>query len=313
MSRFSKYTFAVICPVWGTRKISLYLAGLCVFLGACLRLDSQLFNNDGSIEKYYLDAYTGEVDFILDESYTIPDSLVHLFTLESDNNGDVATIYALYIGRMEEIATDTVILYCHGNRDHMDFYWQRAKLMANTGGKNRFGVMMFDYRGYGLSEGTPSEENLYADANAALEWLKSYGLTGERLVMYGYSLGSAPATELTAFPRALVPSKLVLESPFASSETMVQDGTKLSLPASFFTNAKIDNADKIEEVEQPFLWLHGTEDDFLALETHGETVFKNYKGLYSEAHRVDGAGHNDVPLVVGFENYLSTLEHFLEK
>lgn len=82
----------------------------------------------------------------------------------------------------------------------MDFYWSRVQLLANTGGKNHYGVLMVDYRGYGLSEGKPTEEGLYADVDARLQWLKTSWLSNERLVMYGFSLGSAPATKSTAAP-----------------------------------------------------------------------------------------------------------------
>ena len=69
-------------------------------------------------------------------------------------------IHAVYLGNIADIATDTIILYCHGNRDHLDFYWPRIKLLANVGGKNRYGVLAMDYRGFGLSEGPATEEGM---------------------------------------------------------------------------------------------------------------------------------------------------------
>ena len=152
----------------------------------CARLDDNLFNpNENEITAYNLGNYTGEVDFKLDAAYDIPANKVHLFALDSKAPGEAqaTTIHAVYIGDRQRIATDTVIVYCHGNKDHMDFYWPRAQLLANVNGKNRYGVLMIDYRGYGLSEGEPSEEALYADVNAGLQWLAAQGLTGNRLVM----------------------------------------------------------------------------------------------------------------------------------
>lgn len=282
-------------------------------LTGCLNLDDNLYNNDNTIENYQLDSYTGETDFILDNSYTIPDSLIHRFTLGSQapSESTPTTIQAIYIGDISQISQDTVIMYCHGNKWHMDFYWQRAKLLANVGGKNRFGVMMIDYRGFGLSEGKPTEEGMYADVDAALEWLKQQGLTGDRLIMYGFSLGSAPATELTANPRSLVPAKLMLEAPFASAAVMVQDGSGLAMPASFFTDLEIDNAEEIKKVEQPFFWIHGTDDDFLSIKTHGEVVYKNYQGTYSVAHRVEGGGHGSVQTAMGFDDYKEAVLDFI--
>ena len=117
----------------------------CISIAGCARLDDSFFNpNHTKITAYKLDSYTGETDFRLDASYKIDDSLVHLFTLNSQAPGENSPtkIYALYIGHMARIATDTVIMYCHGNKDHMDFYWPRAELLANTNGKNNYGVMM---------------------------------------------------------------------------------------------------------------------------------------------------------------------------
>jgi pimeloyl-ACP methyl ester carboxylesterase len=295
-------------------KLCVVLSG-CLFLSACLRLDANLYNPSTEIKSYQRDAYTGEQDFVLDATYKIPDSLIKVFTLNSSAQGETTPtpIYATYIGSVSRIATDTIILYCHGNKWHMDLYWQRAKLLANVGGKNRFGVMMVDYRGYGLSSGHSTEESLYADVNAALSWLKEKGLSEKRLVIYGYSLGSAPATYLTANPTIAVPYKLILEAPFASAAVMVQDGALLAMPASFFTSLKIDNAEQIKKVKQPFCWIHGTADDFLNIKTHGEVVFKNYKGASGEAHRIQGASHTNIPTIMGYSTYSQTLLTFITK
>lgn len=285
---------------------------IAITFSSCLTLDENLFNNS-KLESYKLDNYSGEVDFILDDSYKIPDSLVSIFTLPSKAAGEssATTIYAIYIGDIAKITTDTVIMYCHGNKDHMDFYWQRAKLLANTKSKNRFGVLMIDYRGYGMSEGKPTEAGLYADVDAALNWLKTKGLSNDRLVMYGFSMGSAPATKLSAENWSLKPEKLILEAPFASAETMVQDGSGLSMPADFFTTLEINNGEKIKSVSQPFFWVHGESDDFLNIDTHGAVVYNNYQGTYKEAHRIAGAGHSSVPQTMGFVNYMNAVGNFI--
>ncbi len=287
-----------------------------VAICSCSRLDDNLFNpNENEITEYKLDNYTGEVDFRVGPSYKIHDSLIHLFTLNSQASGEAnpTKIWAVYIGSLHRIKSDTVIVYCHGNKDHMDFYWPRAQLLANAGGKNRFGVLMMDYRGYGLSEGEPSEDGLYADVDAALQWLKMNGLTNARLIMYGFSMGTAPATKLTAEPRSMTPLKLILEAPFASASAMVQDATGLALPGKFVTDLRINNAEEIKKVQQPFLWIHGEEDDFLSLKTQGEVVYKNYKGVYKEAHRIPGANHSNVPNTMDFENYLKVITEFIER
>lgn len=289
------------------------IALLCTVCLSCIRLDSMLYNPESSIEAYSFDTYTGEVEIEVGEEYKIADSLIHSFPLVSDPAGDNLEIYALYVGRIADISTDTVILYCHGNRSHMDYYWPRMKLLANAGGKNRYGVMAMDYRGFGLSEGEPTEEGLYEDVDACMRWLKQMGLSDDRLIIYGFSMGSAAATELCANKRTLQPSKLMLESCFASDEVMAQDASGLSLPGSYFSNLEIDNAEEIRKVEEPFFWIHGVEDDFLSIKTHGEVVYKNYQGRYSEAHRIEGAGHADVPAVMGYPEYLEAVHQFIQR
>jgi pimeloyl-ACP methyl ester carboxylesterase len=286
---------------------------LCLSLSSCLRLDSQLFNEE-ELSEYQFDAYTGKKELPdLPALYNVADSMKQLFTLTSSSNEGTAKIYAVYIGDQSNLNSDTVILYCHGTGRHMDNYWNRAKLLANIGGKYRYGVLMFDYRGYGKSEGKPTEENMYADVDAAMKWLQSKGVTNNRLIIYGYSLGSAPSCEVAANHYSMKPAKLILEAPFASAAVMVNDGSKLALPSSYFTNLKIDNAEEIKKVTQPFFWMHGTNDDFLSIKTHGEIVFKNYHGSYSEPHRIPNAVHSNIPSVWGYENYTSALAAFIER
>ena len=281
---------------------------------SCLKLDSNLYNNK-KITGYELDNYKGEQDFVLDDSYAIPPNRVNIFTLPSKtkNENNSTSIQALFIGDPSRIAVDTVILYCHGNKWHMDFYWQRAKLLAHVNGKNRYGVMMMDYRGFGLSEGKPTEDGMYADVSACIDWLKEKGLTGNRLIIYGFSLGSAPACELTAHPAALEPAKIILEAPFASADVMANDASQLDMPAAYFTDLKIDNAEEIKTVEQPLLWLHGDNDLFLNYKTHGEVVYNNHHGKFKSFHITAGADHGEVPEKTGFKEYLDILGSFICK
>jgi pimeloyl-ACP methyl ester carboxylesterase len=298
-------------------KIQHYILGtVIVLLMSCnKRLDSFLFNNS-KIDVYHLDDYAGDKPFELDANYDIPSDLIHVFSYPIVDQGKTLLVYAIYIGDLNTINQDTVILYCHGNRDHMDFYWNRQKLLAHVGEKNRYGVLSFDYPGYGMSEGTPTEENMYLATSGALDWLKNKGMVNNRLIAYGYSLGSAPATKISANPNqfSLTPSILILENPFASAEVMVQSSAGLSFPGSYFTNVKIANAEEIRKVNQPFLWFHGTDDTFLTLESHGQVVFDNYSGARGKAVIVEGATHDGeqgVPKVMGLSNYLNTILNFI--
>ena len=92
---------------------------------------------------------------------------------------------------------------------------------------------------------------------------------------------------------------------------MVQDGSGLALPGDFFTTLSINNGEEIKSVQQPFFWIHGEADDFLNIETHGQVVFSNYTGSYSEAHRIAGADHTSIQTTMGFQNYMDAVGDFI--
>ncbi|MFZ9453923.1 MAG: alpha/beta hydrolase [Bacteroidia bacterium] len=291
----------------------LIIVPLCIFCVACFKLDSNLFNSRTDITTYLFDAYTDEQDFKLDSSYNI-DS-VYSFDVFSKTAQETSPtrIKACLIGFKHKLKTDTVILYCHGNKWHMDFYWQRAKLLAHINGKCRYPVLFFDYRGFGLSEGQSSETAMYADTRACLQWLKDQGVVSNRLILYGFSLGSAPATEICSHvtDNPISPSKLILEAPFGSSEIMVKDASRINLPASYFTNLKIDNCEEIKNVSIPLLWTHGTSDMFLNYKTHGEVVYNNKHYGYKTKYLVENAGHDNIPNTMGFDFYLREIGKFI--
>lgn len=280
---------------------------------SCLRLGDQFFNTE-KIDHYALDDYTGERELKdMPSTYSVDADKINLFKLSSDDNGDVQDIYAIYLGEIDSIAVDTVILYCHGNKHHMDLYWNRAKLLAQVNGRHNYGVLMMDYRGFGMSTGETTESGMYADVNTCMNWLKSKGLTDDRLVIYGYSLGTASAATLCATTRAMRPEKIILEAPFSSSAAMINDAAIAALPAVYFTDVKVNVGEKIKDVHQPLCWLHGTNDDFLDIDTHGEVVFANHPGPFKIAHRVAGAVHNNLPSVMGYEVYLNALGSFVRQ
>jgi pimeloyl-ACP methyl ester carboxylesterase len=292
----------------------IFLSAVVFMLFACRkRLDNFLFSNDNSITEYQLDNYTGRTTLDVGDSYAIDPALIHKFMIPMTFQGEEIQLAAIYVGDTTQISIDTVIMYCHGTADHMDFYWPRQKLYANLGGKNRFGVLMIDYPGYGLSEGSPTEENMYASVDAGLNWLKTKGLTKERLVLFGFSLGTAPTCQVAGNESSfsLAPGKFILEAPFASAEVMVQDAALLAMPSSYFVNIKIDNAEEIKKATAPFLWIHGEADSYLSIHTHGEVVFNTYPKSTKTAVRVPGGEHEDTPFVMGYENYLSAILNFI--
>jgi pimeloyl-ACP methyl ester carboxylesterase len=292
-----------------------YITLLLLMLGliSCRkRLDSFLFN-PSKLDSYQLDNYQGEVSLDLAGQYSVPQNMIHFVDFPITDNGKTIQIKGIYVGDTATISQDTVILYCHGNKDHMEFYWPRQKLYANAGELGRYGVLMFDYPGFGLTEGTPSESNMYESTRSALLWLKEKGLSNDRLVMFGFSLGSAPVCEVAGntsdYP--LQPSKIILEAPFASAEILIQDAALLSMPGSFLVDLKIDNASEIKKVNVPLLWIHGTADSFLTMTNHGQLVYDNKPGT-KEAVKVEGGEHETTPFVMGYQNYIDKIAQFIQ-
>lgn len=275
-----------------------------------LTIDSIAFYNE-ELKEYKFDNYDGGWNFEAPGSYSISEDKIHLFSLYSVDldQQDSAKIYAVYVGDTTTIQTDTVIVYCHGQSAHMDAYWQRTKLLANIGSKNRYGILTMDYRGYGMSEGTPTEQGLYRDVETCLDWLKSKGVSNQKVIVYGYSLGTVPAVEVAANYEDFKPGKLVLESPLASAQNFAEESTIINLSSSFLSTLQFDNVEKIKNVAQPFLWMHGKADDYISI-SNGELVYENYGGIQGTAIRIDGANHGNVPLIIGFENYNNLLVEF---
>ena len=279
-----------------------------VFMSSCIKLDDIAFYNE-TVTEYQYDHFNGDIDFVLDSNFNVSD--IHEFNITSDGY----SLSSVYIGEIADIPNDTIILYCHGQTGHMDYYWQRAKLLANCGFKNRFGVYTFDDRGFGMSEGVPTEKGMYEDVRAAYDWLINAGSNPNNIILYGFSLGSAPATDLSAYGQnGQFPLKLILESPFASADFLAQESTLIQVSASYVTNLEFDNVQKISLVQQPLMWMHGTEDDYVAI-TNGEAIVANYSGTDTTFIRVIGAQHgkNGVPQTMGYENYLQALEEFITK
>lgn len=289
------------------------LVFLSLFFTACFRLDSFLYEPE-AVDAYLLDQYTGPQEMKDELAFIrVPDSLIYQFSIPSANGNQ---IYGIYIGNRDEMNQDTVILYCHGNSRNNENYWPRSKLLWYAMQKHGIhgGVLLFDYQGFGASEGEAHEESLYEDTYAMYQWLLDGGADPGKMIIYGYSLGSAPATRLCYEHKDgfdMEVAKLILESPFASAEVFVQDATLLAIPGSFMVNLQINNAEEIKEVTQPFLWIHGIDDHYIPMKTHGQVVYDNYQGDKKESLLVPGARHSDVPAVYGIEKYADFIAEFI--
>ena len=249
-----------------------------------------VFNSCSDIGSFML--YGGDGDYIftnadLDPEYHVDEDKLHLFAVPSDDD----TIYGLYIGDFYQIESDTIIVYLHGNAPSMDGFWSTVAVMANLGGKHRYGVVMYDYRGFGKSTGTSrNEETMAADYDAIMLWLEDRGLESDRMVVFANSLGSLPAGPAAAGGSRIPIEKLVLEVPQSSANVIMQNSTGLSLPSSMITEYNFDIGKNMEDYTEQLLWMHGALDDVAPLETAMGAV-QRHNGSYYREEVYQDAGH----------------------
>lgn len=212
---------------------------------------------------------------------------------DAANNVPAATLKGLYVGNPADIATDTVILYLHGNANSMNAFWNALRHMANLGGRHRYGVMCYDYRGFGNSEGpSTGTASMRQDLYAALQWLKDRGLTSDRLVVFGNSLGTLPgAQEAGEQGGPLKIDKLVLECPQSNADAFFQDAVGLSVPSSLATDYAFDVDGNMARYPGALLWMHGMDDD-VALIDNAKNLYAAHQGRFKRAHLLAGVGHN---------------------
>lgn len=198
---------------------------------------------------------------------------------------------------------DVTWLWFHGNAGNISHRLDNLKLLHDELGVS---IFLFDYRGYGRSQGTPSEEGTYRDAEAALAYLRTRrDVDPERIVYFGRSLGAAVAVELaTCEP----PLGLILESPFPSIQALARHHYPF-LPIGPLLRTKYDSSAKIDKVKAPLLVLHGDSDEIVPLKA-GRSLFEAAREP-KRFHVIPGAGHNDTYLVGG-EEYLQALRRFLD-
>ncbi len=201
------------------------------------------------------------------------------------------------------------LLFFHGNAENIAGCLELAKLTRPAG----YDLLLVDYRGYGQSEGRPSEAGLYQDGRAALAYLRSRQ-AGEpgRVVVWGRSIGAAVAVEAAAADPSGI-AGVILESSFTSVPDLLRSGGHWFMyVASRFGTYRFDSAARIRGVRAPALVIHGTADD-IAPFSLGRRLFDLAPGR-KEFVAIEGGGHNDLVPVYEDEvwdaarRFLKTLE-----
>jgi fermentation-respiration switch protein FrsA (DUF1100 family) len=194
-----------------------------------------------------------------------------------------------------------VLLWCHGNAGNLIHRLDNMAALYRVG----LSLFIFDYRGYGLSEGHPSEAGFYQDALAAYQYVTdTRRVTAERLVLFGRSVGAAVAGDVAAKRPA---AGLILEGAFPSIEAVVKH-YYYGLPLHWLISSRFPLVDKLKQVRMPVLVIHGEQDDIIPVEL-GRSVF-NAAPAPKSLYLVPGAGHNDC-YVVGASAYFSRLNQFI--
>ena len=182
-----------------------------------------------------------------------------------------------------------ILVFFHGNAGTIGDRAQKVRPYLSAG----FGVILAGYRGFGGNPGSPSETGLYDDAATILNHLKATGISSERWVLYGESLGSGVATEMAhRYAISGMPiGALVLEAPFSS----MGDAAAIHypyIPTRFLVHDKYDSIAKIDAINTPLMIVHGAADRTVPLKL-GRRLFEAAKqpkfSLWLEK-----AGHNDL-------------------
>lgn len=172
------------------------------------------------------------------------------------------------------------LVYFHGNGDSLAGAERMSDLLARRG----FGLLLVEYRGYGHNPGSPTEEGLYRDGRAALDWLAKQGIAGSKVVLIGYSLGSGVASQLAAERDA---AALILISPF-SRLTDAASHHLPYVPVRWLLRDRYASIDKLRGRHLPVFVLHGDDDRVIPLE-EGRRLAGAIPGARFEI--VHGAGH----------------------
>ncbi|MCH7737335.1 MAG: alpha/beta hydrolase [Chloroflexi bacterium] len=197
---------------------------------------------------------------------------------------------------------DITWLWFHGNGGNLGHRTGELALAHHLTGAN---IFIFDYRGYGESEGKPSEKGTYLDSRAAMAYLSSRPeIDKDRIVYMGISLGAAVAVELAL---TQPPMAMVLVSPFAS----VREMAKLTLPfppVAWLVRDHYDNISRIRRLNVPLLVLHGDQDEIVPI-SQGRKLFEA-ANQPKRFQALEGVSHNDTH-EANPDQFWGTIDSFL--
>ena len=221
----------------------------------------------------------------------LPYEDIHLLTKDNIN------IHGWFIPVKEASKT---LLFFHGNGGNISHRLESLKIFHDMG----LSVFIIDYRGYGQSEGKPSEQGTYQDAEAAWKYLtKTRGIADKDIITFGRSMGGAVATWLAS---QHAPDLLILESTFTSIADMGKHYYPY-LPTQLLIRIKYASIDRIGDIQCPVLIAHSQSDEIVPYAL-GQRLFEKVKStrVFMELQ----GGHND-GFIVNDHSYTEGIMHFI--
>jgi fermentation-respiration switch protein FrsA (DUF1100 family) len=180
---------------------------------------------------------------------------------------DSVRLNAWVVPARHDDSTGYWVLLCHGQTGNVatttrpQYYAYLRDIGVN--------ILAFDWRGFGASEGTPREEGLYRDATAAYDYLRTMeGVPADRIIIFGHSLGTAPAIELATRVSA---AGLVIEGAPSSVRKRAQEIYPL-LPIGLVAHSDFNSLGRIAQVTMPILVMHARHDKKIPI-AHGRALF----------------------------------------
>lgn len=194
------------------------------------------------------------------------------------------------------------LLFCHGNAGNISHRIEIIKIFNRL----NLNVFIFDYRGYGKSQGSPSEKGLYQDAQAAYKYLLTRkDIDKDAIVVYGKSIGANVAVNLSSEVKAAC---LISESGFTSAYDMARRLFPY-LPVKWMITVKYNALEKIKNISMPKLIIHSKNDEIIPFEM-GKRLF-DAAARPKEFYEMRG-GHNEAVFMAG-EEYRIRINNFLNR
>lgn len=198
-------------------------------------------------------------------------------------------------------ASNKLVIYFHGNAGNI--YHRIPSLLTLQ--KLGVSVLGVSYRGYGKSDGSPTEQGVYLDGKAIFQYaVEQLGFPRENIIIFGRSIGTAVAVNTAQNEQIL---GLILVSPLTSGRAQAQAaglGSVASLAGDSF-----DNLSKVENIEAPLLVIHGTDDRVIPF-SMGLEIFDR-ANVMKVFVKIEGANHNDLEHEFGQE-YWPPILRFIE-